>query len=541
MQLAVRCGQLELCRFLLQESSMFQRDEIINQARTELFKRAATRIHGRSIVGYVEEVVDLLATKNETHIDVDLENLKALCHFYEDWPWYNSEVPSLLTTVPIHNNLFAEKFEIAVESHGWPADVFAAIFRSDEPSVFAKRANKAGKTALHWAAGNYGTWEGLNLRQECYYPDIHTPNRYASLIIDLIRQGSDLHGCWDRTFRRQTTLKTSPFLSFLRGLSKRRGWDEKYLSDAVYRWGQVLVEAGLSLREYAAMETDFLRASRNAIHTIGGHEFFAVELSVSGVDGLSMRVERNLVLSVWKAYPTHVPGSWPGSSQLPDPIDYLPDTISWRPEGRDEQEGFRWVQSDALRIAVYPTEPPGTMISCETKTVGYGNSRTDAGYSAQDDHDFFVVRMMNNDISKRGARACGRLRSASALATPFRRQTCKNMNRLPGPWGGIIHKCAFDMRWKVADWDYWPDLRDCTQGRCRKQTRAIDGSGDNWRWSETWEGELLADERHVKVAKRFAQRFCPQHVDVVDTSIARATERAQLAVGPPSKRPERFW
>ena len=387
MQLAVSGEQLELCRFLLQESSMFHQDEIINQARIELFWRAAARTHDRPVVGYVEEVVDLLATKNHTHIDVDLENLKALGHFYAIWSSYDGEAPSLLTAVPIHNNLWAEKFATIIEWYGWPADFFAAIFRSDEPSVLTKRANEAGKTALHWAAGNHGSWESMNLRQESYYPDIHAPNSYASLIIDLIRQGSDLHGYWDRTFQQQTIVKTSPFLSFLQRLSCGCEWTPVRFRDAVYRWGQMLVEAGLSLKEYAAMETEFLRANRSAIYTLDGNEFFPVELSVSGVDGLTTRVERTLVLSVWKAYPTHVPGSWPASPRLPGPVVYLPDTILWRPEEEEEQEGLRWVEVDAVRIAVYPTESPGTMISRETNIVGYRNSRTNARYSAQDDHD----------------------------------------------------------------------------------------------------------------------------------------------------------
>jgi hypothetical protein len=56
----------------------------------------------------------------------------------------------------------------------------------------------------------------------------------------------------------------------------------------------------------------------------------------------------------------------------------------------------------------------------------------------------------------------------------------------------------------------------------------------------SWEADLLWNESHNQVARRFAQRFLPQHLNIVETTSARATERAQLAMGP-ARPPARSW
>jgi hypothetical protein len=85
------------------------------------------------------------------------------------------------------------------------------------------------------------------------------------------------------------------------------------------------------------------------------------------------------------------------------------------------------------------------------------------------------------------------------------------------------------MRWKKNPTHYRPNLIDCLQGRCREQTELSDESD----LLNIWEMQLLLDERRVQVAKRFAQRFCPEKwLDTVDQTTARAMERARLVVGP---------
>jgi hypothetical protein len=51
---------------------------------------------------------------------------------------------------------------------------------------------------------------------------------------------------------------------------------------------------------------------------------------------------------------------------------------------------------------------------------------------------------------------------------------------------------------------------------------------------------MLGDERHAQVARRFAQQFHPQCLEMVEETSARATERAQLAMGP-ARPPSRSW
>ena len=43
---------------------------------------------------------------------------------------------------------------------------------------------------------------------------------------------------------------------------------------------------------------------------------------------------------------------------------------------------------------------------------------------------------------------------------------------------------------------------------------------------------FLREERHVDVAMRFAAKFCPELMGVVEKTLERATERARLAMGP---------
>ena len=52
----------------------------------------------------------------------------------------------------------------------------------------------------------------------------------------------------------------------------------------------------------------------------------------------------------------------------------------------------------------------------------------------------------------------------------------------------------------------------------------------------SWEMWLLNSEGHHFVARKFAERFFPHLIYIVDRVLERATYRAQLAMGP--KRPE---
>jgi hypothetical protein len=466
----------------------------------------------------VEEVIELLATVSNMDADIDLENFEALGDFYRMFFLTLPDLP--LITLPVANIPFAKRFEIAIGTYGWHPDFFATAFRGEEWAMFVKHASELGKTALHWAAEHYG-WS----------------RNYANLVIELIQQGSDIHACWNGRPWDKSMCKATPFLTFLQRTTHGGGSNATSLADAVSRWGRILVGAGQSLKKFAAAENDLIQANREAFFImLDGDLFLPVGLAVLGEGRLAMRVEKICDVFVWKAIPRHVPGSWPASPPPPDPTIWmpeLPDTIIWYPEDKDEREGFHWVYANTVNIKVdsYLVEPPGRLDLFKS-----GTSRGSDNHHRQieDDHDLSLITMTNAIRSKQRAQRYTRRRSASAPAVIHEPRVGRYRSRFPEPWNGIMHQCALDMRWRISD-SVSPSLRDCMQSHCLEWTGSCRGE-----WFFTWEARLLGDERYVQVARRFAQRFRPQSLEMVEMISARARERAQLAMGP-ARPPARSW
>jgi hypothetical protein len=530
LQLAADSGNIKLCRFLLQESSLFRRDEIINRALRRLFGYAVARLefdHGKR---FVEDVMHF-TTEHVMVVNVDMETFKALVELHQSksMEWESS----LVAQIPVHDIPFADRFTIAIESEDWPPDFFAATFRDDELIMLATQANGAGKTALHWVLSRYGNYVRFDV------DDLDVAIKYANIAIELMRKGSDIHARWNRSDW-GTISKDSPLLSFLQGSRQSYPWTAASLSKATQRWGQMLVEAGMSLPDYAATENVFLRANHDPLHTLDGRDFVVAELEVAVQNRLTMRVEHNFEVPIWKAKPTHVPGEWPASFSFPGPISWLPEvpnTIIWTPEGQDEREGFRWVSAGNVCIKTHSflIEPAETTENYGPDSIVEAILEYDEFGRANQHHDLSVVIMENDEGFWQKPRTYTRPRSASDPVKENIRQVGKDMNHLPGPWCGAPHKCASDMRWKMSRIS-GPSLRDCMHGTCRCRGPLEKGVY----WYSTWEANLLLDERHVRIAKRFAQRFCPQYLHVVERTSARVAERAQLAMGP-TRRPEKSW
>lgn len=486
----------------------------------------------------VEEVIHLLATEYGNDTDDGLENWTAQGGFYERHP--DKDGPPPLPQIPVANAIFMERFTIAIESCGWHPDFFAASFRDDESAMLVTQANEAGKTALHWALAHYGYFTHFSGRT----PGLETNSSgitsgYAKLAVKLIKKGSDLHSCWHRPALFGISLKASPLISFLQGLGPYRRWIAAELSGAVYQWGKILAEAGISLQKYAATENLFLRANRGAIYVLDGQEFIVAELGVLEQDRLTIRVEPACEVRIWKAMPTRVPGEWPVSPSLPSPNNWLPevpDTIIWVPEDHDECEGYRWVVVGNVSITTpsYLVEPPGTTENHGADSIDVTPPpRWDEYERPLYDDDFSVMTMEKDEEFRRRTHAYTRRRSASAPAVESSKRVGRHMLYFPGPWRGSVHRCAVDKRWKLSS-IACPSVRDCLQGRCRDRTKEHPDRGGTW---ETW---LMKHEDHTQVAKHFAQRFCPQHLDMVETTLARVTERAQLAMGP-ARPPAASW
>ena len=214
----------------------------------------------------------------------------------------------------------------------------------------------------------------------------------------------------------------------------------------------------------------------------------------------------------------------------------IPDTIIWTPEEHDEREGFRWVEAGNVSITTpsYLVEPPGT-------TENHGKDsiyvtpplRMDEDERPLYDDDFSVITMEKDEEFRQRTHAYTRRRSASAPVVESIERVGRHMLDFPGPWYGSVHKCAIDNRWKLSI-KACPSLRDCLQGSCRDRTKEHPDRSGGW---ETW---LMKDEKHIQIAKRFAERNCPQRLDMVEMTSAKAMERAQLAMAP-ARPPARSW
>jgi hypothetical protein len=182
-----------------------------------------------------------------------------------------SSFRSILASQPIPFSTlpFAQRFSTAIDAVGWPADAFSALLLRPNPTEIIARADKNGKTVLHWAAAHFGEW----LRR-CTWPpavDLEPHRRaksYGSLASELLKMGIDVHALWFTPVSEFGTIysrENDPFITFLRGLRLRPvdvfgdpPWNRDKFLNHVKSWGQMLVAGGYSLAEYIAVENQFL-------------------------------------------------------------------------------------------------------------------------------------------------------------------------------------------------------------------------------------------------------------------------------------------
>lgn len=493
----------------------------------------------------LEAIYDLFAGLLGSNLDlIDISMTSSGDRFDGSLYTTNNTFRSILANqpTPFVDLPFTQKFATAIESVGWPAEAFSMLLLQHDPIETSKRTNEHGQTALHWAAAHFGEWSRRGGLNSIEFNASQKIDDYAKLAIELVRTGANVHAVCDdsldETIAQRWTKQIDPLHALLAGIRTNAiwAWTTKSLHDAVSRWGQILVEGGHHLVDYISTENEFLKS---IIWKDPDYRFRAldadcpyvpVRLILSEHATLMLEIKKVPSVPIWEAALQSVPGAWPAAAMSSE-------VIAWEPQEMDSRDGLRWnlvrdIQIKSKPYEIGPSERPEKSLHNSLRFNAWKEAR-----SNQDDHGF-VARIHSRGSTgwrHRGARL-GRRRSSS-----WPPSLLKDASVL---FGGIntvgehiasssgyrytIHKCPLDAQWRICGNDVMYDgWRKCMQGLCHEW---IDTS---YEWHElTFEGWFLRNEDYVHVAKRYAEKFCPERMDVVDARLERVTERKRLAMGP---------
>jgi hypothetical protein len=551
--MAASGGHLELCSFLLRESSFFNEDALMLSALERSLQCQFFHSQDQSLM---ESFYNLLL--REHNMDLDLrDSLRqrvvrySIVHTMTSFKIVLASQPTSFLDLS-----FKQRFNTTLASFGWPADAFLALLHDHDPAELARMTTENGKTALHWAVTHFGTL----LRDAGSIS--HASSRwrsaqsFASLASRLISMGADVHALWHAVDEIMCLcpLQCDPFLCFLGGafIGSYYPWDETGLARAVDLWGRMLVDGGLNLSGYVKDENKYLRSFQSAELSVSarnerGWSFVPRKLLVSEESTLLLEVIDFPYVDTWKEEATLTPGAWPISPTLPD-------TIMWYPEEGDNRDGMRWVWAGSVYMA--PTSHERKLANTNQESQGTNDlldkaRRRELG-SIQDDHGLVSLLLGQREELYQKARGTPNRRRASSCP-PFldtfevssgRRTyiTRRMYIQTPSGCGFTIHKCPLDSRWRRC----WRNTqwRSCMRGQCQEDImpfpwgeyhEGFRRSPPSWYEDDSFEGWFLRNEAYSHVARRYAEKFCPERMHIVDRVQERATQRALLAMGPKRK------
>jgi hypothetical protein len=492
----------------------------------------------------LDEFFRLLVSEHNLEIDLFEPHPTAV----NDWQMAHTktsfEIVLASQPTPFTDLSFAQRFTAAIEAVGWPVEAFATVLLHQNPSEIATRTNEAGKTALHWAAMHLGEW--LRMPPYVHFRSLKIES-YATFASDLVRMGADVHALWHKEIRsrsdKPSLRRFDPFVSLLKSnLKNYLPWNRSRMAQAVSRWGQVLVEGGVHLETYIVTENEFLQSFEWSRVSIPYSDLYygglkSVKLSITKEFTLAAEILLTSRVKVWKAQAIPVPGAWPTS-----PL--CVDTISWTPSDMDKYDGFEWVSSGMMKMKPRREQIDALSVSDEfdellNDSIKHAGLERSAWVVTHDDQSP-VARVLGQEMRMRHRVSWTHSRRRAPSAPPL--QGCRATREadwtdrvvyMSSGWRFRYHKCPLDSRWYKHSTSL-PDRRDCMQGRCRGLEAPDEADEEDY--GTTFEGWFLRSEDHVHVAKRYAQKFCPERMHIVEETLERATDRARLAMGP--KRPE---
>jgi hypothetical protein len=547
--MAARPDNLELCSFLLQSSDT-QEETVMQSALTRIlgwlqYPRLPSSQDILQLSSYQEAAYALFVEEHGLRTDLNEHpdfhfphKAQALCLTGPSFRIILASQPTLFASWN-----FAQRFSTAMDANGWPVNAFTALMLRPDPVETVTRANKDGKTALHWAAAHFGEWLCRYPRPPGIMLEHHGPREktesYGRLVSELVRTGSDTHALWYAPVSEVGEAhyqENDPFIAFLRGLRSASAvlsepsWSRESLLDAVDQWGQMLVAGGRSLTGYIAAENRFLSRAHyidaNYDFDCDTWTFIPTKLVILRDGTLSVHVVDVACLPVWKSVPTHIPGAWPAPASSSR-------TIIWRPDVEDEQDGFQWSETASLRITSHPYHVrPLSILAQSSDLADYASTaRQEHIFSGtQDDHG-----KLANIVTReaRSGRRHDRKQRALSLP-PFPLETKRSLEQKPPisteyySRTGVyqVHKCSSDLRWSSLS-QHHGSLRECMQSYHRDHVEPDYQKS----FPQGWEYGLLCDESLVLVARRFAERFYPSYTYIVDETSEKAIERARLKMG----------
>jgi len=294
------------------------------------------------------------------------------------------------------------------------------------------------------------------------------------------------------------------------------------LSDAVRQWGDMLTHSGCSLPGYVTTENQRLQSSpcSLSIHRTWTFEIVRLVLSERGELAIDI-VDINARVPTFKARPIVVPGAWP--SIWPKSI---PDTLVWEPRPEDWQDGFTWVECGEFclrspRYQVKPFDMPHD---------------DDEIYLASMVNELYVPRLreFKDDHTIEADARVQRPRAHEKQDRRLRRRAGSVPSLITHPTDGSTRHWGRDSTESEA----WSTYKDTFCGLSSLRGFMQDGH-DRYLpapGAHGWERWLIWSKDHHLMARKYAERFLPHLVDIVDRVWEQATYPARLTMGP--KRPE---
>ena len=516
-QIAASRGHLELCAFLL-EQSPYLRDESMMLSALNCFAsdsmaagpnlETARRLADGMYDLFLDRFGLVVPMTDEEHYNI----------FFTE----NAESNMLLTQnslrkiqagqfTSIHDRAFEFKFSVAMRSIGWPADALINFLQPCDASQLATAQDCQARTALHWAAKHLGYWIGARwIWGACPYDT--KARSYAELAKQLLKMGSNSHAV--------NASHETPLVIMLRQFATFGDW--LYCANAVKRWGDILVEAGLNLDTYVQVENNLLQSLPGERRVWGGKPYYSlhpdkVQLIILQDSTLAVQIKFCRPLSIWERWVP--PGAWDGDSRLPSRSIGIPLQVS-----DDEQLYWRKTKLVKIYSRPYLVQASAGADRPFYSLEDFGKDWKALFEGVQDDHGMVATTISRGRSRKQAGTS---IVTARALSVPPE-MTHPAHNRLPAEqygvrvplaydhWMTMIYRCPYALRWKLwggaLSWRY--DLHiETPQMLSDFESRDI---GKRLRAVDDWEVQLLREQGDCEIVKKFAQRFCPELKRLVD-------------------------